>query len=118
MDEEEFDSLMQLQPFGTEDAMRVEAQWRRGAALAAALWGRTAADLERQLLARYPEIPPGFDLADFRRLQQSAQRIWDGCGRAQAELDLFFARFFLGYFGWRSALNGVGSPLRNSPAGN
>ncbi len=75
MDEEEFDSLTRLRPFGREDAMRVDAQWRRIATLGQALWGRTSDDLQRQLLARYPDIPPNFDLADFRRLQQSAHKI-------------------------------------------
>jgi hypothetical protein len=75
MNEEEFDSLRQWQPFRTEDAMRAEAQWGGCTALGVALWGRTSDDLSRQLLTRYPEIPPNFDLADFRRLQQFAEKI-------------------------------------------
>jgi hypothetical protein len=72
MDEEEFDSLAQWQPFGREDAMQTLG---RRAALANALWGRTAHDLQRQLLARYPKIPASFDLADLRDLQRSALAI-------------------------------------------
>ncbi len=75
MDEEEFDSLMQSRPFGMYDAARVDARFRRRATLAAALWGRTSEDLQRQLFAPYPEIPFGFELADFRELQRSVQTI-------------------------------------------
>ena len=35
------------------------------------LWGRTAEDVERQLLGRYPEIPAGCDLDDLRKLEQT-----------------------------------------------
>jgi hypothetical protein len=74
MDEEEFDALMKLRPFGTEDAVRWYAQVRGdiglGMTLGSALWGRTSEDLQRQLLAPHPEIPSGFDLADFRKLLQ------------------------------------------------
>jgi hypothetical protein len=74
MDEEEFDALMNLRPFGTEDAMHWYAQIRGdiglGMTLGSALWGRTSEDLQRQLLAPHPEIPSGFDLADFRKLLQ------------------------------------------------
>lgn len=83
MDEEEFDSFMQWQAFGSEDAMRMDAQFRRTATLAQALWGRTSDDLQRQLLAPHPEIPPNFDLADFRRLQQSAHKISAALGAPQ-----------------------------------
>ena len=75
MDEEEFDSLSRFRPFGAEDARRAEAQLRRGTALGIALWGKTSDDLHRQLLAPYPEIPSGFDLADFRELQKSIRVI-------------------------------------------
>lgn len=75
MNEEEFDSSMDLQPFGTSDAMQAGALLRRCIALGAALWGKTPGDLQRQLLAPYPKIPSGFDLADFRKLQQSVQTI-------------------------------------------
>jgi hypothetical protein len=70
MDEEEFDAIMKSRPFGTEDAMRWEAQFRGDMMLGSALWGRTSDDLRRQLLAPHPEIPPGFGLADFRNLLQ------------------------------------------------
>ncbi len=68
MTEEEFVSSRELKPFGTADLAHLEAQGRRTSALGVALWGRTADDLQRQLLAPYPEIPSGYDLADFRRL--------------------------------------------------
>jgi hypothetical protein len=72
MQEEEFDALMNSHPFGTEDAMRLDAQLRGDFLFAtkvgSALWGRTSADLQRQLLAPHPEIPPGLDLADLRKL--------------------------------------------------
>ena len=71
MNEEEFDSLMEWRPFGTEDAMRADARARRCTALGIALFGETAGDMHRQLLAPYPAIPSGFDLADFRELQKS-----------------------------------------------
>jgi hypothetical protein len=75
MDEEEFDSLMQSRPLELYDAMQLDARSRRRAALAAALWGSTSEDLQRQLLAPYPEIPAGFELADFRALHRSVQTI-------------------------------------------
>lgn len=72
MNEQEFDLLYQ-RPFGVEDAMRADARLRRCASLGMALWGRTAEDLKRQLLAPHPEIPQGFNLEDFGELQRSAQ---------------------------------------------
>ncbi len=75
MDEEEFDAMMGTRPFTREDAGRLEAQWRRSANLGVALWGRTSADLQRQLLARYPEIPAGFTLSDFRDLQRTTDTL-------------------------------------------
>lgn len=68
MDEHEFDSLCNWQPFGMQDVQSA----RRVNALAAQLWG-SRDHLQRQLLAPYPEIPSGFDLADFRKLQCLAQ---------------------------------------------
>jgi hypothetical protein len=68
MDEQEFDSVVR-QPFGTKDAMRQDARWRRCATLAGALFGRTPDNLRRQLLKPYPEIPSGFDLTDLRELE-------------------------------------------------
>jgi hypothetical protein len=75
MEEEEFDSLMPSRPFGREDAMRADAALRRRSTLGLALWGRTSADLQRQLLAVRPEIPSGFNLDDLRDLERSTQVI-------------------------------------------
>ncbi len=80
MDEEEFDAFMRLRPFGTEDAMRWDARVRGDVGLSmtlgSALWGKTSDDLQLQLLAPHPEIPPGFGLADLRKLLQwTAQMI-------------------------------------------
>ena len=75
MEEEEFDSLMQSRPFGREDAIRADAALRRRSTLGLALWGRTSADLQRQLLAVHPEIPSGFNLDDLRDLERSTQVI-------------------------------------------
>jgi hypothetical protein len=72
MDERELDSLFQ-RPFGRQDAMRADAQVRRCTMLAHGLFGKTFEDLQRQLLAPYPEIPPGYDLSDFRELQRVLQ---------------------------------------------
>jgi len=55
-----------------------DVQLRRGMTLGIALWGSTLDDLRRQLLAPSPEIPPGFELADFRELERSAQEILAG----------------------------------------
>ena len=75
MNEDEFDSLKQWRPFETKDAIRADDQARRCTALGFALFGKNSGDLHRQLLAPYPEIPPGFDLADFRELQKSIGKI-------------------------------------------
>jgi hypothetical protein len=77
LDEQAFDSLMQsrqLRPFGTEDAKQVDLRFRRSNALAIKLWGRTPDELRRQLAAPWPEIPSGFDLADFQELQENTAR--------------------------------------------
>ena len=74
MDEQEFDALFQ-QPFGKADFQRADAQWGRSATLASALFGRTPEDLRRQLVASHPQIPSGFELGDFRYLQQHVQTI-------------------------------------------
>ena len=68
MNEEDFDLLMQGRPYGTEDALRADAQLQRLFTLRAALWGRTPDDLQRQLLAPHPEIPPGIALPDLQEL--------------------------------------------------
>jgi hypothetical protein len=74
MEEHEFDALFQ-QPYKREDAMGADAQMRRCDALGFALWGRKPEDLQRQLLAPYPEIPLGFTLTDFRLLQKRVEAI-------------------------------------------
>jgi hypothetical protein len=75
MNEDEFDAWMNLRGprrFGIADAARLEAEQRAKTrlvmTLGEALWGKTAADAERQLQAPHPEIPAGFDLADFHAL--------------------------------------------------
>jgi 16S rRNA G1207 methylase RsmC len=84
MNEEEFDSLAAWQPYRTEEALRMEAQMARHAALAAALWGGTSADLERQLSGRHPAIPSGFALADYRELHRSAEKMAAAMGGPQS----------------------------------
>lgn len=75
MKEEEFNSFIQARPFTSADARQLEAKQLRSANLGRALWGRTPADLQRQLLASHPEIPAGFELADFLDLLQNTQAI-------------------------------------------
>ena len=74
MNEQEFDALFQ-RPFGLEDFKRADGQWGRCATLAVALFGRTPDDLRRQLVASHPEIPSGFELADFRDLERHVRAI-------------------------------------------
>jgi hypothetical protein len=66
VDEEEFDALMKSRPFGTGDVAHWEA--KQVMTLGSALWGRTSEDPERQLVTAHPEIPAGFDLANYRKL--------------------------------------------------
>jgi hypothetical protein len=75
MDEEELDASLRLRPFGTAEVKRMEARLRRRAALAIALWGRTTVDLQRQLLPRYPQLPSGFELPDYRDLYIYARQL-------------------------------------------
>lgn len=75
MDEQEFDALFSSRPFGTQDAKREDARWGRCGTLGTLLFGRTPDDLRRQLLASHPEIPPGYDLADFRDLQHHLEMV-------------------------------------------
>lgn len=75
MDEQEFDALFSSRPFSTQDARREVARWGRCGTLAALLFGRTHDDLRRQLLASLPEIPPGYDLADFHDLQRHLEMV-------------------------------------------
>lgn len=55
--------------------MRVEARLRRCSTLGILLFGRTPDDLRRQLLASHPEIPTGYDLADFHGLQRQLEMV-------------------------------------------
>lgn len=73
MSEEEFNLFTHFRSFLSEDAMHLETDAVRCTTLGVAIWSRTSDDLQRQLNAPYPEIPPGCDVADLRRLQQSAQ---------------------------------------------
>lgn len=75
MTEEESDSFFLNRPFRREDFTRAEADVGRFTMLGLALWGRTPADLERQLDAPRPEIPPGRALADLLRLQRYLQNL-------------------------------------------
>ena len=78
MDEEEFDAAMQArkaQPYGTRDTLRLENHRRRLSALEMALWGRSPADLQRQLAGRYPEIPEGYDLADYHEVYRQLRAL-------------------------------------------
>ncbi len=72
MTEDEFDSLMRSRSYGTQDATNAEAQILHGmtllSTLGVALWGKTDGDLQHQLRRPHPEIPPGFDVSDFRKL--------------------------------------------------
>jgi len=74
MDEQKFDALFK-RPFARADFQRADAQWGRSATLASALFGSTPEDLRRQLVAAHPQIPSGFELADFRDLKQHVQTI-------------------------------------------
>jgi len=85
MDEEEFDALIHLRPFGTEDAKRADIWYRRSTSLATILWGKTANDLRRQLLTHPPEIPSGFDLADYREVQRTTEQISAAMSRTGLE---------------------------------
>jgi 16S rRNA G1207 methylase RsmC len=84
MNEEEFDSLAAWQPYRAAEARRMEAQMARHAALAVALWGGTSADLERQLSGRYPAIPSGFALTEYRELHRSAKKMAAAMGGPQS----------------------------------
>jgi len=79
MNEEEFDALMKSRPFGAADMAHWEAEQRANMGLVmtlgVALWGKTSEDAQHQLLAPHPEVPAGFDLADFRRLLQCTAKM-------------------------------------------
>lgn len=80
MDEQEFDALFSSRSFGTQDVKREVARWGRCGTLGALLFGRTPDDLRRQLLASHPEIPTGYDLADFRDLQRHLELVTGALG--------------------------------------
>jgi hypothetical protein len=88
--------MMQSRPFERKDAIQVDVQLRRCITLAIALRGRTLDDLQRRLLAPSPEIPSGFDLADFRELQRRAQAISAGFSESQFVLLLSSQAIFVG----------------------
>ena len=69
------DRLGKLRPFGTTDATQWSARFSRSASLAQALWGRTAEDLREQLQKPHPDIPLGFDLADFQELLKHTSKV-------------------------------------------
>jgi hypothetical protein len=71
MDQQEIDSYSQL-PFRSEDAARQDALLRT---LGFALWGTTADELKRQLLAPHPAVPSDFALSDFRELLKVSARM-------------------------------------------
>jgi hypothetical protein len=79
VDEEELSAFMNLRPWGTGDTAQWEAQSCSNAklvmTLGPALWGSTPEDLQRQLRASHPDIPPGVDLADLRELLQWATQV-------------------------------------------
>jgi len=74
MDEEELDRFL-LQPLNPRELTKADVRMRRSAALAEALFGKTRHDLERQLSSAHPELPPGFDLTDYRELGRSTQQV-------------------------------------------
>lgn len=67
MNEDDLSSIG-WRPFGTKDAKHWVAHLGRCAPLAEVLWGRNPADLERQLERSIPEMPVGFEIADYRFL--------------------------------------------------
>lgn len=67
--------MFSSRPYGTQDALREDARWRRCGTLGTLLFGRTPDDLRRQLLASHPEIPAGYDLADFQDLQRHLEMV-------------------------------------------
>ena len=64
MDEYEFDSL-QYEPWDRKKSELFDA-------LKAWLWSMSLDQLKWQLLAKSPEIPPGYGLADFVKLKRHA----------------------------------------------
>jgi hypothetical protein len=112
MNEEEFDASTQARPFGTVEVAKAEFQLRRSIALGIALWGKSPEDLQRQLVAPYPQIPSGFDLNDFLILRSDHFGVFR---RFAFFISSPFGSFSSGYFRWCATVHDVGSPLRNSP---
>jgi hypothetical protein len=75
MNEEGFDASFDLRPFGPNDAMQADAQFRRCRALGIALWGRTSGDLRS---ANWRRVIPKF-------LQASIEPISAACGGSRRE---------------------------------
>ena len=84
MDEQEFAALFPSRPFGTKDAIEEDARWRRCATLGTLLFGTTPDDLRRQLLAAHPEIPRGYDLADFHDLERHLEMFSNALSNARS----------------------------------
>jgi hypothetical protein len=91
MDEQEFDSWPGLRPFHTSDMK----QFERVAALAGKLWGAGTDYIQRQLLAPHPEIPEGFDVADFRMLQRQSEMMLVALERKPPSLQWGSLRFMM-----------------------
>ena len=83
MDEEEFEKLIKPRSFGTNEAKQADFHFRRRALLATSLFGKEVDDLRRQLLTPFPEIPLGFDLADFHELLRFTAEISAAMGTHQ-----------------------------------
>ena len=75
MDKDELGWISKLQPFGTAEAAEWNAQLGRCDLLGKALWGRNTEDLRHQLQKSHPDVPPGFDLADFQFLLRESFRL-------------------------------------------
>ncbi len=86
MDEDGLGWIGRLRPFGTADAALWEIRLGRCASLGQALWGKSTDDLRRQLTGPYPEIPRGFNLADFRVLLRKLQNRDHESGRPAKRL--------------------------------
>ena len=115
MNEEGFYALGPLRHFGVQDAMRADVQARRCTALGIALWGNTSDDLHRQLLAACPEIPSGFDLADFRELQKILRTLAACLGNPKLPGWLRFGPSIRPALWLELSASRVGCPLRNNP---
>jgi hypothetical protein len=115
MDEDELNSLTHLRPFTTEDAARAEFEAVRLTALSGALWGKSPADLQRQLLAPHPEIPHHVDLDELRKLQRNAQALVNALNNSRRPSWLSVARSSAVVVVCGPAIHRVGSTPRNCP---